>query len=843
MIPSRAMRRMLRIALLVLPVALMLLWSVWTERVQYRVAAATVSASGRHAAAGFASVLADRLDTQFTALQFAALALLGPHADAVHPDAAVVRALRRFMALHPSLYAFNIQSADGQAIVWSTRPQATRPITRAQGFTTLPGRPDFLLGRQRFAGRVEAHVLTMRYRVRGPDGSTRYLVGTPYRVDDLLRGAGAASMRMPWSFDVRDERDGSLLGSLRHGQVRFATGASQPVRVSVAVPGFPLLVQGAWSGTLVRALYLRGAWLRWLFEAASIVLLALAAWLIGGLLERRARDGARLLRLARFSALRAEIVQAAQRCGSEPEFLDAVCRAGVDAARLPLLWVGRPDASQRSFEVLASAGATEYLRKVPISPDAALPGGRGPTGKAWRDAVAVFVQRHRGPQVGEPWAGEGARHGLGAFAAVPLHEQERMSAVLTLYCRDVAVWDAESRGIVVDLAAHIEQGLDALRQRRRVSQLERLYQALAQAADLLLGARDEPGMLRGTCEQLVRGTPFHAAWIGRPDDAGIFRVLAQAGRGADALPEVPASLQQGRGGPLIVRAWRSQRMAYNNDHLADPEMAPWRDFLQRHAWRAALAAPVFRGARLWAVLVFVSPSPRIFDSKTLALCERISELLGHGLDELDRRRQLAELQRRTAHRARHDTLTQLPNRFGLEQAVPQAIAGARRRRSRLAVGLIDLDRFKQVNDTYGHAVGDALLRQFAARLRACLRESDFLARLGGDEFVVVLEDLAQAASTPPLGSLLERLRGAVDRPFDVGVGRPVEVDMTMGVAMWPRDGDDLDALLRKADAAMYRAKSAPGRRSGWWFGDGVAPANAAAQTVAESSARDGTPGH
>ena len=812
---SPGAKRAARVLALALPVLLTLLWSAWIERAEYVQARERVEQRAGRAAASLAARIADRLDTQFTELQFAAVAVLGSQRDAARPDSRAAQMLRRFTAVHRDLYAFNIQSADGNTIVWSTTRQPGRPIVPGDRFTPVQGHPGFLLGAARYAARVGTKVLTMRVRVPGPDGAPGYLVGTPYRLDHLLRLPAALAGRSPWTLVVRDLRDGSVLGTLVRGRVRLAIAQRPGARVRVAVPGFPLAVQASWPAALPGAIYRGSARGRWALEFASAVLLALAAWGLAALLERRSRDADRLRRVACFSALRAEVIRSAQVAEEERGFFDSVCRAGAQLAALRLMWIGSPDGSHRSFEVLAAAGATEYLNRVPISPDPALPGGMGPTGKAWRDNRAVFAQRHASPRVAEPWVSESARHGLGAFAALPLHEHGRVRAVATLYCADIAAWDEESRSLMLDLATQIEQGLDAIRQRRQVANLERIYQALAQAADVLLRGNDEADMLRQACEKLISGTPFHAAWIGKPDESGIFRVLSLAGRGARDLPDIHVSLRDGEQAPLIVRAWAAQHIAFHNDHLADPQLAPWREFLLRHAWHAALAAPVFRGQDLWAVLVFVSPQRGIFDAKTVALCERVSELLGRGLDELDIKRQLSALQREASYQARHDPLTGLPNRVALEQHVGRAIAMARRQQTVLALGMIDLDRFKLVNDRFGHAAGDLLLQRLVARLREELRETDFLGRLGGDEFVVVLEGFGPSAAPAQLRAVLDRLHRAVQAPFDLGQ-QQVEIGMAMGLALYPGDGQDFATLLVRADAAMYQAKAHKGGSEPWW---------------------------
>ena len=152
--------------------------------------------------------------------------------------------------------------------------------------------------------------------------------------------------------------------------------------------------------------------------------------------------------------------------------------------------------------------------------------------------------------------------------------------------------------------------------------------------------------------------------------------------------------------------------------------------------------------------------------------------------------------------ARQDILTGLPNRAVLDERLDLALAAAARDGRIVAVAFIDLDRFKPVNDEYGHAAGDALLREVAARLSAGIRAVDTVARVGGDEFVVIL---SSPESPDAVKTVVQRLIVEIGRPVDVLCHR-VMVGCSVGVAMYPANGRDAITLLRHADAAMYEAK-------------------------------------
>jgi diguanylate cyclase (GGDEF)-like protein/PAS domain S-box-containing protein len=225
-----------------------------------------------------------------------------------------------------------------------------------------------------------------------------------------------------------------------------------------------------------------------------------------------------------------------------------------------------------------------------------------------------------------------------------------------------------------------------------------------------------------------------------------------------------------------------------------PDGRPSSESAAEHIERALLGGtPVFE----W--------SHRHADGRDLACEVRLVRLPGAGrlvrgsIADITERKQSQE---RIRHMAHHDALTGLPNRTLFQDRVTQAIAQAHRRRTQVAILFVDLDRFKDVNDSLGHETGDRLLRLAGRRLQACLREGDTVARLGGDEFVISLPAVADSNDAMLVaGKVLEALREAF-----VVDGHELNVSSSVGISLYPADGDDTDALMRAADTAMYHAK-------------------------------------
>jgi diguanylate cyclase (GGDEF)-like protein/PAS domain S-box-containing protein len=201
-------------------------------------------------------------------------------------------------------------------------------------------------------------------------------------------------------------------------------------------------------------------------------------------------------------------------------------------------------------------------------------------------------------------------------------------------------------------------------------------------------------------------------------------------------------------------------------------------------------------------VLFTSKSP-LFDD-----AGQVVEVITASIDITALKLKQAEMRRKVDH----DPLTDLPNRNVYRLYVENALKRARRREARCAVLLVDLDRFKGVNDAFGLAVGDRLLKGVAERLASCLRETDVIGHLGGDEFVILQTDIRRPEESQ---TLARRLGDSFGEPFDVD-GEELHISASIGITLFPADGHSADRLLKNAELAMYRAK-AIGRNSSCFY--------------------------
>jgi len=210
--------------------------------------------------------------------------------------------------------------------------------------------------------------------------------------------------------------------------------------------------------------------------------------------------------------------------------------------------------------------------------------------------------------------------------------------------------------------------------------------------------------------------------------------------------------------------------------------------------RNFLSAPALISKTLVG-LVALANSSRSYNEQDMAFIERLATLYAVAL-------QRKRLEDTVSQLAYHDPLTGLPNRTLFKDRSILALARANRYRQKMALMVLDMDRFKDINDTLGHDVGDQVLREFSNRLVSILRKTDTVSRMGGDEFVLLLPERTDAENA---GNVAQKILEAARQPFIIDE-KKLNIPVSIGVAIYPEDGEDIETLLKHADIAMYQAK-------------------------------------
>lgn len=207
------------------------------------------------------------------------------------------------------------------------------------------------------------------------------------------------------------------------------------------------------------------------------------------------------------------------------------------------------------------------------------------------------------------------------------------------------------------------------------------------------------------------------------------------------------------------------------------------------------------GLALGSVLIRRDGSDMAIEDSAAPIRNRLGEIAGAVIVFHDAR-QSGDVIQKMSHHAQHDFLTGLPNRMLLMERLTQAILMADRRKTQVALLFLDLDHFKSINDTYGHAVGDHLLLEVAEGIAACVRATDTVSRHGGDEFVILLTEIEAAQDAAQVAEKL-LTRFAEPRIID---GHEIPVTLSIGISVYPDNGADVETLMKNADTAMYSIK-------------------------------------
>lgn len=490
---------------------------------------------------------------------------------------------------------------------------------------------------------------------------------------------------------------------------------------------------------------------------------------------------------------------------------------------LPLVWIGRRAPGLARVDVLAAAGSAEaYASTLRLSDDEHESGGCGPVGIVLREGRAR-VMPVAAPEF-SPWRESARRYGFGACIVASSRTRDYGQLLLATYSREGGPALGEE---LLDWAQRLVDELSGfwdhqilLGRSLRMSRYRKAQRTIQRA---LLEQPDPEAVFQTLARTLVDIAGAVAVDVFAADGAdGMLRRVALIGPIADVMLGLPLPPRHDEG-PVIAAPteafMQGAPVIRRRPDMAKPG-SMWRGTLLEHAG-AVGCWPLFDvpagmpdAVRIpVGVFAVVTAEADAFDDEMCRLLDEIADAAGLALRQHAQRHALLQEQERQTWLASHDDLTDLPNRRALDRHLDQVLAHAQRRGRRLAVGLLDLDDLKPINDSHGHAVGDRILVEVADRLRHMLRGDDYVARLGGDEFVLVIGNLEREED---LHDLLERIGVSLMQPMTID-GIALSVGASLGIALYSSDAHASgEQLLRRADQAMYQVKSRKLKRARWW---------------------------
>lgn len=512
----------------------------------------------------------------------------------------------------------------------------------------------------------------------------------------------------------------------------------------------------------------------------------------------------------RLDVLRA-CLPALRDVGSETELYDRLCEVIVASRNYEVAWFGRAQ-EDGTVRILAASGpAAAYAQGLDVRWDGG-PLAVGPTGRSIGTNVPQLVDVE--DPAFAPWRSRAQPYGIRNCLSVPFRFPDDAMGCLAVYSsREYAalLYDMPLLELLVGMlgmrGALSEKETQAQRRYKRLESLwafsfmpglddtNRLRAILEEGSRALGAERDFFGVLSHIEEdELVFDALTSEAE--RMHVGEVWRVIVPGDRLPLAGMLQQLFHQQGR-----TSAWSDLRIA-----PASPATASALDM----GWRSAIGT-TFEVAGKQYVLMFASsnPPPRPFDHEDYSYVELIANFFARELYEQWRESEIR-------YQAEHDVLTGLINRTAFHNYFERSLERARRLNGRCALIMLDLDHFKEVNDTLGHQAGDAVLRETAERLRSALRGEEIISRLGGDEFAIVIRE---APTEEVVEAIAERIEQTFTGTYSIE-NNEVRLTSSLGIAQFPIDGESVDLLLAHADAAMYQAKDL-GRNRHQFFNESI----------------------
>ncbi len=334
---------------------------------------------------------------------------------------------------------------------------------------------------------------------------------------------------------------------------------------------------------------------------------------------------------------------------------------------------------------------------------------------------------------------------------------------------------------------------------KRITRLNRVYAVLSGINTTIVRTRDRQELFEQACRIAVEQGKFRLAWIGLLDANGLdLTLVAKAGVDEGYLDNIRLTARDDAPDrcEMVARALLETVAVVCNDIDTDPQMARWRQEALRRGYRSVAVFPLQLADQVTGLLLLYASEVGFFDTEEMRLLGEVAGDISFALDHLEKEQRLNYL-------AYFDALTGLPNRSLLHERLDQRVAAARGEQKSLAVVMLNVERFRSVNETLGRHAGDELLRQLTRRLKDGLDDSNILARLGADSFAMVTRLCDDNAG---VGPILERVLSCIHgQPFQIE-DQELRVTAKAGVAIFPHDGMDADTLSRNAEAALGKAK-------------------------------------
>lgn len=489
---------------------------------------------------------------------------------------------------------------------------------------------------------------------------------------------------------------------------------------------------------------------------------------------------------------------------SAPLLLDGIVETLSHYLKAPLLGIGFINPRTHQVRIRAAAGpAKAYFNNVKLSASATDPAGCGPGGRALRSNKVIQVDNFADDPTFDLWRSQAERFGLAGSITAPFKTRRGQQGLLSMYRSAEIPFPEGAAKLLNQLASDIGSALNRIHSQRELRRLHAYEDALDAINQMLLKNPTPPAIYRLLVDTIVEHTDAPVAYVRLIDPrTQIAEIVSHSGKGVEHLLQSQKSINlEGSWGLGITgNVFRSGQKFVVPNALSHPDFAVWKDLLNSLKLRGAAGFPIGEKDKKPEAVLFVGSRQSSYFSRPIV--KLLDQLAGSASLALSSHRQRERLEFLSIH----DSLTGLPNRAYFEHAITESMGRADRYHRQMAIGILDIDGFKEMNDTLGHAAGDDLLRAISRRLRTAMRKGDVVARVGGDEFGLILsmEDGVN------IGIAAERLLQVLAEPVNWN-DQNINVNARMGFTIYPIDNADRETLLRHADAVLYSAKEGNAR--------------------------------
>lgn len=558
--------------------------------------------------------------------------------------------------------------------------------------------------------------------------------------------------------------------------------------------------------------------------------------------DEKAKTEGQKERLARMLGALSATNEAIVRARTRSELFELVCEATAQGGKFTSTSIAliRPDSDH--LEVAAAAGPTvASAREVKLSINEARPEGRGVGGRAIRSRQPSIINDYLADPLTQAFHARARHDGANSSAAFPLFVQGRVVGVMVYISLEKDTFTPEFAELLQRLAGNVSFALENFdradekaRTEEQKERLGRMFAALSATNEAIMRAKSRTELFHLVCAAAATGGKFTSTTIALAKPGSDYLdVVATGGPKAVSARAVRMSINEahpeGRG--ACGMAFRSGAACVINDYLGDPRCQAFHDQAIKDGTKSGASFPLFARGLVVGILVFVATEKDIFTPEFAELLQRLADNVSFALENFARVDEKAQADQRIEYLASHDSLTDLPNRDMFNGMLRRTIDAAERYDRQFAVLFIDLDRFKIINDSLGHDAGDMLLVEIGGRLRRALRSSDVVARLGGDEFVVILEGAGERHEVERIAG---ELLSVLSQPMQLS-GHECHTTASIGIAMYPAHGADIQTLTKNADMAMYLAKE--DGKNGFRFFTGEIKAQSIERLTLESALR------